>query len=74
LNPGLGSSPELQGQGWACFQEQREALFAYPPAYSNSCGRFRLPESRSDVTILVEILTMPALKKEREYLEGKQWR
>jgi hypothetical protein len=29
-----------------------------------------LPESRSDVTILAEILTMPALKKEREYLMG----
>jgi hypothetical protein len=41
---------------------------------ASSCGRFRLPESRSDVTILAEILTMPALKKEREYLEGKQWR
>jgi hypothetical protein len=33
-----------------------------------------LPESRADMTILVEILTMPALKKEREYTVGKQWR
>jgi hypothetical protein len=28
------------------------------------------PEARAYLTILVEILTMPALKKEREYLMG----
>jgi hypothetical protein len=33
-----------------------------------------LPQSTANLTILVEILTMPALKKEREYLVGKQWR
>jgi hypothetical protein len=33
-----------------------------------------LPESIADLTILVQILTMPELKKDREYLLGKQWR
>jgi hypothetical protein len=29
---GWAPLPELQGQGWAVFDDQREALFAFPPA------------------------------------------
>jgi hypothetical protein len=31
VNPGLDSSIELQGQGWACSYGEA-VLFAYPPA------------------------------------------
>jgi hypothetical protein len=33
-----------------------------------------LPESRADLNNLVEILTIPALKKEKGIFSGKQWR
>jgi hypothetical protein len=29
---GWAPLPELQGQGWAVSDEQKETLFAYPPA------------------------------------------
>jgi hypothetical protein len=70
---GLLSRAAGSGLGWFRSRERiyLHVLLLYSELWVEDS---ELPESTADTTIFEEILTMPALKKEREYIVGKQWR